>query len=57
MNEVINKDFECIGRHFGAFVTHETGRYIYFYVGQKGFLLWSTVRKSYLIMKFINKLI
>jgi hypothetical protein len=24
-------------------VTHEVGRYIYFYVGQKGFLIWSTV--------------
>ena len=31
-----------IGRDFGAYVTHETGRYIYFYIGQKGFLIWST---------------
>ena len=31
-----------IGRNFGGFVTHETGKYIYFYVGQRGFLLWST---------------
>jgi len=31
-----------IGRNFGAYVTHETGRYIYFYIGQKGFLIWST---------------
>ncbi len=22
-----------IGRNFGAYVTHETGRYIYFYIG------------------------
>ncbi len=51
----INDIIQCIGRHFGAFVTHETGRYIYFYVGQKGFLLWSTVIKIYyLIMKSIN---
>ena len=31
-----------VGRNFGGFVTHETGRYIYFYIGQKGFLIWST---------------
>ena len=31
-----------LGRDFGAYVTHETGRYIYFYIGQKGFLIWST---------------
>jgi hypothetical protein len=30
------------GRNFGAHVTHETGRYIYFHIGQKGFLIWST---------------
>jgi hypothetical protein len=23
-------------------VTHEVGRYVYFYIGQKGFLIWST---------------
>ena len=35
--------WHCItGRNFGGFVTHETGKYIYFYVGQRGFLLWST---------------
>jgi dynein light chain LC8-type len=35
--------WHCIvGRNFGAYVTHEQGRYIYFYIGQKGFLLWST---------------
>ena len=32
-----------LGRNFGAYVTHEVGRYIYFYIGQKGFLIWSTV--------------
>ena len=31
-----------LGRNFGAFVTHEDKRYIYFYIGQKGFLIWST---------------
>merc|ERR1712167_463776 len=35
--------WHCIaGRNFGGFVTHETGKSIYFYIGQKGFLLWST---------------
>ena len=35
--------WHCIcGRNFGGFVTHETGKYTYFYIGQKGFLLWST---------------
>ena len=35
--------WHCIaGRNFGGFVTHECGRYIYFYIGQKGFLIWST---------------
>ena len=34
------------GRHFAAYVTHEIGRYIYFYIGQKGFLLFSTVSLS-----------
>ena len=31
-----------LGRNFGSFVTHEEKRYIYFYIGQKGFLIWST---------------
>ena len=35
--------WHCItGRNFGGFVTHENGKYIYFYIGQKGFLIWST---------------
>ena len=35
--------WHCIvGRNFGAYVTHEVGRYVYFYIGQKGFLIWST---------------
>jgi dynein light chain LC8-type len=38
-----NPNWHCIvGRKFGAFVTHEVGNYIYFYIGQKGFLIWST---------------
>ena len=48
---LLKKNFEekyesvwhCIvGRNFGGFVTHEIGRYIYFYIGQKGFLIFST---------------
>ena len=35
--------WHCIaGRNFGGFVTHECSKYIYFYIGQKGFLIWST---------------
>ena len=48
---LLKKNFEekyesvwhCIvGRNFGGYVTHEVGRYIYFYIGQKGFLIFST---------------
>ena len=48
---LLKKNFEekyqsvwhCIvGRNFGGFVTHEIGHYIYFYIGQKGFLIFST---------------
>jgi dynein light chain LC8-type len=31
-----------VGRNFGSFVTHQTGHYIYFYVGQMGFLLFKS---------------
>ena len=35
--------WHCIvGRNFGGYVTHEIGRYIYFYIGQKGFMIFST---------------
>ncbi len=48
---LLKKNFEekyesvwhCIvGRNFGGFVTHEVDCYIYFYIGQKGFLIFST---------------
>ena len=29
-----------VGRNFGSYVTHETNHFIYFYVGQLGFLLF-----------------
>lgn len=31
-----------VGRNFGSFVTHETDNYIYFYIGQMGFLLFKS---------------
>lgn len=30
-----------IGRNFGAFVTFEEGKYIYFYIGQTGFCVYA----------------
>lgn len=45
MEEHYKSTWHCIvGRNFGAYVTHEIGRYIFFYIGQKGFLVFSTVR-------------
>ena len=36
-------NWHCIvGRDFGAWVTHEVGRFLFFYIGQKGFLIWAT---------------
>ena len=32
-----------VGRNFGSFVTHEDGKFCYFYIGQTGFLLFGTV--------------
>ncbi len=35
--------WHCIvGRNFAGYVTHELGRYIYFYIGQRGFMIFST---------------
>lgn len=31
-----------VGRNFGSFVHHQTGHYIYFYIGQMGFLLFKS---------------
>ena len=31
-----------VGRHFGAWVTHEAKYYIYFYIGQMAFLLFKS---------------
>lgn len=31
-----------VGRNFGSYVTHQTGHYIYFYIGQMGFLLFKS---------------
>jgi len=31
-----------VGRNFGCFVTHESSKFIYFYIGQVGVCLFST---------------
>jgi len=31
-----------VGRNFGSFVTHESSRFIYFYIGQMGICLFAT---------------
>jgi len=31
-----------VGRVFGSYVTHETSNYIYFYLGQIGFLIFKS---------------
>jgi len=31
-----------VGRHFASYVTYEKNRYIYFYIGQMGFMLFKT---------------
>lgn len=31
-----------VGRNFSSFVTHEKGKYAYFYIGQMGFVIFST---------------
>lgn len=36
-----NPTWHCVvGRSFGAFVTHETKHFIYFYIGQVAVQLW-----------------
>jgi dynein light chain LC8-type len=31
-----------VGRNFGSYVTHENGKYCYFYINQMGVSLWKT---------------
>eukprot|EP01038_Epipyxis_sp_PR26KG_P005242 gene5242-7287_t len=31
-----------VGRNFGCFVTHESSKFIYFYIGQMGICLFAT---------------
>ena len=31
-----------VGRNFGAYMTHEAGHHVYFYVGQQAVLLFKT---------------
>jgi dynein light chain LC8-type len=38
-----NPTWHCIvGKRFGSFCTHETGHFIYFYLGTTAFLLFKT---------------
>jgi hypothetical protein len=30
-----------VGRNFGCFVTHEDGKFMYFYIGQTGFCIFA----------------
>lgn len=47
LNRKYNGDWHCfIGRHFGSYVTYEANHYIYFYIGQYGFLLFKTVKSG-----------
>lgn len=40
---LFGKQWHCVvGRNFAAHVTHESGNFIYFYVGQRGVLLFKT---------------
>ncbi|GHJ88240.1 hypothetical protein NliqN6_4642 [Naganishia liquefaciens] len=51
MAEYLKREFDrlyqttwhcVVGKNFGSFVTHETRRFIYFYIGPVSILLWKT---------------
>ena len=43
INNIYKGSWHCaVGRYFGAFVTHEAKHYIYFYLGQRAFLLFKS---------------
>lgn len=47
LNRKYNGDWHCfVGRNFGSYVTYEAKHYIYFYMGQYGFLLFKTVKSG-----------
>ncbi|VDN14926.1 unnamed protein product [Dibothriocephalus latus] len=42
-DEIYGKNWQCItGKHFGSYVTHEKGHFIYFYIGDTAYLLFKT---------------
>lgn len=50
LNRKYNGDWHCfVGRNFGSYVTYEAKHYIYFYMGQYGFLLFKTVKSGWLV--------
>ena len=45
LNRKYNGNWHCfVGRNFGSYCTYEAGHYIYFYIGQYGFLMFKTVK-------------
>ena len=43
MDKKHNPSWHCIvGKRFGSYVTHETGHFIYFYLGQVAILLFKS---------------
>ena len=50
LNRKYNGDWHCfVGRNFGSYVTYEAKHYIYFYLGQYGFLLFKTVKSGWFL--------
>ena len=35
-----------VGRHFGSYVTHDEQNFVYFFIGDCGFLIWRTAENS-----------
>lgn len=47
LNRKYNGDWHAfVGRNFGSYVTYQANHYIYFYIGQYGFLLFKTVKNG-----------
>jgi dynein light chain LC8-type len=47
LNRKYNGDWHAfVGRNFGSYVTYEARHYIYFYIGQYGFLIFKTVKNG-----------
>ena len=47
LNRKYNGDWHAfVGRNFGSYVTYEANHYMYFYIGQYGFLVFKTVKNA-----------